>query len=234
MADRSSQLLLQALSRAAAESSAVPLFAARGGPGLFPPTAAGKQAAQRCRDEGLLLDAGAQGNSVLCVLTDKGRSYLLGQLSPREVLEDFVRVLEAREGQTTQLFNQLRQVQAGLEAMRQQVAPVLDQIRRGGTASLNGLFEEFHHAARPDLDRAIADVLARWDKPDDCSLPELYRQCGAASVGAFHDALRRLQAAGRVYLHPWTGPLYAMPEPSFALLVGHQIDYYASSKGVSR
>ena len=31
-----------------------------------------------------------------------------------------------------------------------------------------------------------------------------------------------------VYLHPWTGPLYALPQPPFALMVGHEIDYYAS------
>ena len=29
-------------------------------------------------------------------------------------------------------------------------------------------------------------------------------------------------------VHPWTGPMYEMPEPSFALLVGHEVAYYAS------
>src|SRR5690242_1907054 len=89
VADRSSQLVLQALSRAAAEADAVPLFAGRSSPGLFPATPAGKQAAQRCRDEGLLREAGARGATPLCALTDKGRDFLLGQLSPRQVLEDF-------------------------------------------------------------------------------------------------------------------------------------------------
>jgi hypothetical protein len=40
--------------------------------------------------------------------------------------------------------------------------------------------------------------------------------------------LRLLYDAGRIYLHPWTGPLYAVPEPTFALLVGHNVAYYAS------
>ena len=70
MADRSSQLLIQALSRAAAEAGSVTLFAGRGGPGLFPATQAGKQAAQRCRDEGFL----AGDDSAQVTLTDKGRA----------------------------------------------------------------------------------------------------------------------------------------------------------------
>ena len=48
------------------------------------------------------------------------------------------------------------------------------------------------------------------------------------SVGLFHDALRQLHEDHQVYLHPWTGPLYALPEPAFALLVGHEVAYYAS------
>jgi hypothetical protein len=236
VADRSSQLLLQALSRAAAEPSPLPLFAPRGGAGLFPATAAGRQAAQRCREEGFLTDAGEPGAAPLCALSDKGRAYLLGQLSPREVLEDFVRVLEARDSQATQLIAQVRQMQASLEALRQQVAPVLEQVRQQSAGALNGLFKEFHGEPSPAPDesaltRAIIDALTRWSGPEpDCPLPELYRQCGAVSLGTFHDALRWLHAAGLVYLHAWTAPLYAIPEPPCALLVGHDVSYYASLK----
>ena len=48
------------------------------------------------------------------------------------------------------------------------------------------------------------------------------------TIGEFQDALRRLHDLGKIYLHPWTGPLYDIPEPSYALLVGHEIAYYAS------
>lgn len=68
--------------------------------------------------------------------------------------------------------------------------------------------------------------------PRDCPLPELFRSLSTLepppTVGQFHDALRQLHADGRVYLHPWTGPLYALPEPPVALLVGHEIAFYAS------
>jgi hypothetical protein len=66
----------------------------------------------------------------------------------------------------------------------------------------------------------------------DCPLPELFRRLAAShrelTVGQFHDALRHLHDEHQVYLHPWTGPLYDLPEPPFALLIGHEIAYYAS------
>ncbi len=66
----------------------------------------------------------------------------------------------------------------------------------------------------------------------DCPLPDLFGSLStlepSPTVGQFHDALRQLHADGRVYLHPWTGPLYALPEPPLALLVGHEIAFYAS------
>ena len=50
----------------------------------------------------------------------------------------------------------------------------------------------------------------------------------APTIGHFHDSLRRLHEQEKIYLHPWTGPLYEIPEPPYALLVGHEIAYYAS------
>jgi hypothetical protein len=250
MADRSSQLMLAALSRASADAG-LPLYGSKTSPGLFPSTALGKQAAQRCCDEGYLeavagnTSAGRSRNQV-CALTDKGRAFLFSQLSPRQVLEDFVRVLEAREAQVGQLQTQVRQLQASLEALRNSVAGVLEQVCQGDASTpvanapaspnLNGLCAQFHQAETGPT-AAIVEALTQWVAVgigglEDCPLPELFRQvrasCPGVSLGAFHDALRRLQADDRIYLHPWTGPLYAIPEPPCALLVGHVIAYYAS------
>ena len=81
------------------------------------------------------------------------------------------------------------------------------------------------------------DCLKAWHvthASGDCPLPELFRRARAASpsltIGAFHDGLRRLHQQQQIYLHPWTGPLYELPEPALALLVGHEIAYYASSR----
>ena len=82
-------------------------------------------------------------------------------------------------------------------------------------------------------DSALAFLEGR-QSAEDCPLPELYRRAKQASpgltIGGFHDGLRGLCAEGRLYLHPWTGPLYALPEPPFALLIGHEIAYYASPR----
>ncbi|MBM3980250.1 MAG: hypothetical protein FJ304_08190 [Planctomycetes bacterium] len=53
-------------------------------------------------------------------------------------------------------------------------------------------------------------------------------QNAALTIGEFHDCLRQLHTDGALSLHAWTGPLYALPEPQYALLIGHGIAYYAS------
>jgi hypothetical protein len=84
-------------------------------------------------------------------------------------------------------------------------------------------------------DDIILDSLRAWHgsrQLGDCPLPDLYRRAREASakltIGQYHDALRALHERQAVYLHPWTGPLYEMPEPAVALLTGHEIAYYAS------
>jgi hypothetical protein len=238
LADKPTQLILDALGRAAADPGGLTLFQAKGGEGLFPATATARQAAQRCRDEGLLRvepDPANPGRE-LGVLTAKGMDFLLSRTNPRQVLEDFVRALEVRHGQVAELVAAARRMQDGVEGLRTSVAQVLAGIVADAPApSVNGF-----HAPEPAPDWAarLLDRLDEWHLagcPDDCPLPELYRRAAAGpgrpTIGAFHDALRRLHDEGRVYLHPWTGPLYALPEPAFALLVGHEIAYYASLRG---
>ena len=83
-----------------------------------------------------------------------------------------------------------------------------------------------------ELAEVVLARLADWSGSagEDCPLPELLRSLNdpQPSLGEFHDCLRKLHADGAIYLHPWTGPLYAVPEPACALLVGHGIAYYAS------
>jgi hypothetical protein len=77
--------------------------------------------------------------------------------------------------------------------------------------------------------------LARWQDDvalHDRPLPELYavgrRSKPRLTIGQFHDGLRTLHERKQIYLHPWSGPLSEIPEPALALLVGHEIAYYAS------
>jgi hypothetical protein len=251
VADRSNQLIVAALSRAAAGGA--PLHGSKALPGLFPATSAGKQAAQRCREEGYLTTLtlpqpapkGRKPATAPWGLTEKGFAFLLTQASPREVLEDFVRALEARESQIAEVQQATREVRDGLLDLKTAADHVLRRLAPsapadGSGGNLNALFEAFVNRGRPAVDftdctTAILQRLGAWQASgasEDCPLPELFRQVGRDAapwtIGQFHDALRRLHVEGQVYLHPWTGPLYDLPEPPYALLVGHEIAYYAS------
>jgi hypothetical protein len=238
VADRSTQLVLAALGRAAADPAGVPLHGSKAQPGLFTGTAAGKQAAQHCLDEGYLrvvaTETRGKTKQDICTISDKGLAYLLTQVSPRQVLEDFLRVLEARQGQVGELLGTARRMQASLDALRATAEHVLQQVRHTPLPGTNGAAPKPAPARPAWLDEAVAH-LGRWQASgasEDYPLPDLYRQLGQSvpglTVGQFHDGLRRLHDEGLIYLHPWTGPLHDLPEPSYALLIGHEIAYYAS------
>jgi hypothetical protein len=234
MADKSAQLILDALNRAALHPEGVPLHGNKSAPGLFPATAAGKQAAQRCKDEGLLrvVATEARGKTAceMCTVTDKGLAHLLSECSPKHVLEDFVRSLEGRQTQLNELIAAVRQMHLGMEALRMVTQKVLGSLNATmPSVTTNG------HASSNSCRDAVLQQLTRWQSAgasEDCPLPALYRQaaqaCRGLTVGQFHDVLRELHQQGRIYLHPWTGPLYDIPEPACALLVGHEVLYYAS------
>lgn len=224
MADKSTQLILDALTRAAAEPAGLALYANKAEPGLFPATSAARAAADRAKADGLLRvvsDPKGRAAREVCTLTDKGMHFLVRQASPRQVLEDFVRVLEERQAAVAHMAASLTTMRAAVE----QVLPRLAEhpVTNGKPPAPGGL-------AR-DVKARLADWQATAGAAHDCPLPDLYRRVGAGvTVGQFHDALRELHAAQQVYLHPWTGPLYALPEPALALLVGHEVAYYASAR----
>ncbi len=201
--------------------------------GLFASTPAARRAAERCKDEGYLrtVETAARGKSTqeICALTDKGLAYLLTQMSPRQVLEDLAKALEGRQGQVQELVTAARTWQEGLVALQATVGRVLEAIERSGPApGANG-------KPLASTDYVAVAFLGKWQasgQSGDCPLPRLFQEAQHSeahlTIGAFHDGLRRLHAGGQIYLHPWTGPLYEIPEPAYALLVGHEIAYYAS------
>ena len=235
MADKSNQIVLDALNRAAAEPAGLPLYGNKAHPGLFRNTNPAKQAAQRCKQEGLLCvvrtEAKGKTPRELCAITEKGLAYLLNEVSPRAILETLVRVLEARQGQIGELTELTREARAGLSTLQTTAERVLQAIEKA-TAS-NG-FLSLSNGSDAWMP-AVLTFLVQWQtsKPsEDCPLPELFRRARQTSptitIGHFHDGLRRLHEQERIYLHPWSGPLYEIPEPQYALLVGHEIAYYAS------
>jgi hypothetical protein len=243
LADKLSQLVLDALTRAALAPGGTPLTGTKSAPGLFPATAVAKQAAQKARDDGLIRQVAADPKGKpdrdLYAATLAGIEFLLQLTSPKQVLDDLARAVEARHAQFTEWLTVARDTHAELSAVREILAQVVPKLGEPA-ASAAGYFT--HPAAdaagSPDFLPDLRSLLADWDEAGDCPLPELYRRLRATtrsagtppalSIGQFHDGLRELHDREQVYLHPWTGPLYALPEPAFALLVGHEIAYYAS------
>ncbi len=241
MADKSLPLIVDALSRAAAEPGGLALLGNKKVPGLFSATVVGRQVAQQCLADGYLriVHSEAKGKSVqeICAITEKGLVYLLGQTSPKKVLEDLVRTLDGKRGQVGELVTVARQWQTGLETLQGLVERVLQQIQKpGNTVGSTASFGPAPSANGSDA--WIKDIVAhlfQWRASgtlSDCSLPELYRRAASISpsltIGHFQDGLRRLHEQEQIYLHPWTGPLYEIPEPAYALLIGHEVAYYAS------
>ncbi|MGF1583127.1 MAG: hypothetical protein ACFCD0_27720 [Gemmataceae bacterium] len=243
MADKSTQFIIDGLSRAVLDPDGVLLHANKNAEGLFPTNAVGKQAAQRCLDEGYLQvvsqEAKGRGVHQLCAITEKGLAYLLAEANPKHVLEDFVRVLEAREAQVHELLSVAQHTRNSIESLRNVAERVLKAIETGpSTSGLNGSAGVLTngHAARP-WQETVLETLAQWNPhgtAGDCPLPVLYREVKPLqpdlSIGQFHDGLRRLHQDEKIYLLPWTGPLYDLAEPAFALLIGHEVLYYASHR----
>ncbi len=251
MADKLTPFLLDALSRAAACPEGCALLTTKAEPGLFPATAGAKPAVKKALDDGLLtvLRRVPQGKSTVeyCTASPKGLAYLMEQASPKQVLEDFVRVLEERRGEVQTLLKTADRMAASLVGMTERIQSVLPQVvmsrqpvlveapaweREGSVALMPPAWDAGELAER--LVTRLADWASRGGVTRDCPLPELFRSLStldpAPSIGLFHDALRQLHDERRIYLHPYTGPLYTLPEPAFALMIGHEVSYYANAR----
>ncbi|MGL4420612.1 MAG: hypothetical protein ACRCZF_08105 [Gemmataceae bacterium] len=223
---------MSALTRAAAEPSGALLTATRGEPGLFPATAAAKPALERCIQAGWLSRLDTDPQRV--TLTPAGQKYLLDQANPRQILEDFCRVLESRQTAVTQLQSTLIEMAASLAQMSHTVRALLPNVAgdRVRPVAVSRLQED-------DLSEVLLQTLYSRHRAEgpaqDTPLPELFATLMPTmpnlTIGRFHDALRQLHRQRQIYVHPWTGPLYTLPEPKFALLVGHEVAYYASPAG---
>ncbi len=225
MADKLTQQIVDALSTAAAEPAGRPLFVSKTELGLFP--GAAKAAAQKCLADRLLQIVRSEPRGKLprelYALTELGWDYLLAAVNPKQVLEDFVRVLEQRQGEVNELLDTARHMAANLQGLKDAVARVIPKV----------FANRIEAPEPPSLTASIREQLAVWPATagEDCSLPELFRRLSPRpTIGEFHDALRELHAAGTIYLHPWTGPLSELPDPACTLLVGHGVAYYASNR----
>ncbi len=134
MADKLTHQILDALTRVAAEPNGLALYASKADAGLFPNTAVAKPAAQKCLADDLLhvvaTDASGKVPRDLYGLTEKGWEYLLAAVNPKQVLEDFVRVLEARRGEVGELLATARRMADSLQGLKDAVARVLPGVQK--------------------------------------------------------------------------------------------------------
>lgn len=233
MGNKLQELMIQGLTLAMADAEGKPLHGARSTPGLFPSTVAGKQAAHECIAANYLKVVGVEtrGKSAIDLygITETGTAFLLSRVSPRPVLEELVRVVESRGRQVEQVVAAARECQATFAALQGHVAKTLAQLQaQPAPVPYSG-----DSTWKQDILRYLKD----WQSSrpnEDCPLPDLFAHARQVlpglTLGQFHDGLRRLHDDGQVYLHPWTGPLYEIPDPACALLIGHAVAFYASRR----
>jgi hypothetical protein len=231
LVDKSQALVLDALTRLAAAADGLPLLSGKGTVGLCAANAAGKQTAEFIKSDALarVVRTQTKHKSVheIYALSEKGLAYLLEKKSPRFVLEALVGALQANSARIDTLLNEVRAGQESMVSLKAYAAIVLQDMER----PQQGIAEPIQTTTQEPL---LTYLKCRQDTGtlDDCPLPELYRhlqaRCPSLTVGQYHDLLRRLNQEAALYLHPWTGPLYELPEPALALLVGHEVAYYAS------
>jgi hypothetical protein len=241
VADSIDSLIEKALTRAAAMPGGTALFSSKTTQGLFPATVLGKTAAKKVCDHGWLE---SKGN--VAKVTQQGLDQLMVISNPKLILDDFVRVLEARETQISELIHTTQEMKSQLISLRRVIETVLPKVAVARTdhsqqtdhryfnSDRHGMVEySVATALNTDIQSAILEQLRTRlaVANEDCPLPELFRDLPCpTTLGLFHDSLRKLHGEGLIYLHPWTGPLYELPEPALSLLVGHEIVYYASVK----
>src|SRR5262249_36495030 len=126
MADKSADLVLEALERAAAEPVGLPLFGTKSRPGLFSGGASGKRAAAVCKEQGWLhsLRTETKGKCTIefCALSEKGLAHLLAETSPKRVLEALMQSVDARSAQLDEVLTSARNAQGTLQSIKQAAA----------------------------------------------------------------------------------------------------------------
>ena len=136
----------------------------------------------------------------------------MNQASPREVLGDFVRVLEERQTQLGDLLIFVRELQTSFEQLRTNAEKVLHYVQQPGPIAVQeqrrfaaelflaaGSEPVRPQATTPSIGRRCCSIIWRSGKAaprsEDCPLPELFRQINSwkpgMTLGRFHDALRQ-------------------------------------------
>jgi hypothetical protein len=221
---RDQELMLAGLRRLLAEPGAK-LFGGGRSRGVFPQrTVAAERAAASLLEQGYLEADDDQG---ICRITPLGLKWLAENDEVKTLLEDVLRSAETQRERLESIAESCLKEATRLAQQRMAVSTILSRM---GSAAADG----------DAIDEAVLDCLSRrhHGAMADSSVAEVFHDLLERgvdlSIGRFHDSLRRLRESGRVRLAPWTGPLYEMPSPALALLIGHEVLYYVRPQQASR
>jgi len=213
---RDQDLMLAGLRRLLAEPGAK-LFGGGRSRGVFAQrTVAAERAASLLIDHGYL-EADETG---ACRMTPLGLRWLSENDEVKTLLEDVLRSAETQRERLESIAEACLKEATRLAQQRMAVATLLARM---GSAQADA--DVYDDAVLQELEQ-----FRRVGALADCSAAELFHRLEErgldVTIGRFHDSLRRLREAGRLRLAPWTGPLYELPEPALALLIGHEVLYY--------
>lgn len=196
--------------------------------GLFPNNQNGREAASFVLEMGLM-DGNVWEDGASIQVTGQGVQWLREQGVP--VINDFLRHLEQWKDQDRALVSKVKENISRLDQLTVALKAILGDPTSGSREG--NLLES--------VENEILAVLASADQRQsylengscDISLPLIHQRVQQGlgrelTSGTFQDAIRNLHFARKILLHPWTGTLYSIPEPAMALLVGHEVTYYAS------
>jgi len=221
------ELLNAGLGRAVACPQGLALVAGRGG--MFPASASGREAARLAQERGFVRTLTDQRNAKesarLWTVSEAGLAHWLEQSNPRRAVEALADAIRGCRQEFADLGKSADRCREHLSRLSSAVDTALGNSKDPVSVTTK--------AGATEPTKAILESLRAWRDAGDCPLPLLFEKakvaCPDISLGAFHDALRALRDRAAIHLHPWTGPLYELPEPAAAFLIGHEIAYYASA-----
>ncbi len=250
MADKETQLLLDALKQAMTDAGEHRLFRTGKLEGLFAShTAANNEAADAALRDGLLeivrTETKGKTTTQWVRSTPKAVEYVHHHESPLQTLQELQAILQTSKDGLPLWLDDLRQrlVHLSDELTRevQKWSQRLDSLHTQVSEALQKATVMPRRIGVNDSDsqwaRESLDYLGRRKSTGvdgECSLPELFNALQLnhkeMSISGFHDQLLRLQDRRTLRLLPFHGDPGAIPEPEFALPDGTQLLYYVAEE----
>lgn len=227
---------LAALRRLLTTSSAK-LYGSGKSPGLFPsPSVSSRRSVSEMLEQGLLeVDGDPENSKATCRLTSAGREWVLEQDDPRILLEDLLRATEEQTDELRDLASTLSSKRELLEQQAGAIRAVLARLSPDGSSGTSSLPQPVDPSLLVEaIETLIVSGAAVGPGAAPWTLQRLFttlrERWPTLTIGQLHDGVRVLHTRGRIRLSPWTGPLYQLPEPALALLIGHEVLYYVDRR----